>query len=84
MQFRFMKRSGFVRQAIRQSIRGNKMPHVDIKCFSGRSDAQKTKCAGLVTRVIAETLGCKESSVSVAIKDVEEADWKEFLSLIHI
>lgn len=55
------------------------MPHVDIKCFSGRSDAQKTKCAELVTRVIAETLGCKESSVSVAIKDVEEADWKEFV-----
>ena len=28
-------------------------------------------------RVIAETLGCKNSSVSVAIKDVPEEKWKE-------
>ena len=53
------------------------MPHVDIKCFSGRSDEQKRLCAEKVTQVIAETLGGRESSVSVTIKDVDEADWKE-------
>ena len=53
------------------------MPHVEIKCFSGRTDEQKRLCAERVTKVIAESLICKESSISVAIKDVEEQDWKE-------
>lgn len=53
------------------------MPHVDIKCFAGRSDEQKKKCADRIAEVIAETLGCKISSVSVAIKDIPQEDWKE-------
>ena len=52
------------------------MPHVEIKCFEGRTDEQKKKCAELVSEVIAQTLGCKVSSVSVAIKDVPQEDWK--------
>lgn len=53
------------------------MPHADIKCFVGRSDEQKKKCADRIAEVIAETLGCKISSVSVAIKDIAQEDWKE-------
>lgn len=53
------------------------MPHVDIKCFSGRTEQQKKECAEKIAEVIAETLGCKTSSVSVAIKDVSEDEWKE-------
>ena len=53
------------------------MPHVEIKCFPGRSDEQKSECARKVAEVIAQTLGCEEKSVSVAIKDVEKEDWKE-------
>ena len=52
------------------------MPHVDIKCFTGRSDEQKTECAEKIAEVIAETLGCKITSVSVAIHDVPEEKWK--------
>ena len=52
------------------------MPHVDIKCFSGRTEQQKKECAEKVAEIVSSTLGCKISSVSVAIKDVEEADWK--------
>ena len=52
------------------------MPHVEIKCFAGRSDEQKKICAEKVAEVLAETLGCKTSSVSVAIKDIAEEDWK--------
>ena len=55
----------------------NDMPHVDIKCFAGRSDEQKLKCAEQIAEVIAETLGCETSSVSVAIKDIPREDWKE-------
>ncbi len=53
------------------------MPHVEIRCYSGRSDEQKRLCAERVADVIAETLGCRTSSVSVAIRDVAEEDWKE-------
>ncbi len=52
------------------------MPHVDIKCFTGRTDRQKKECADKIAQVIAETLGCKTTSVSVAIKDVPQEDWK--------
>ena len=53
------------------------MPHVEIKCFSGRTDEQKTRCAEKIAEDIAEILGCDTSSVSVAIKDVPQEDWKE-------
>lgn len=48
------------------------MPHVEIKCFPRRIENQKKLCAKKISEVIAETLGCKTSSVSVAIKDVPE------------
>ncbi len=53
------------------------MPHVEIKCFPGRTTEQKTLCAEQVAEVISKTLGCEKSSVSVAIKDVAQEDWKE-------
>ena len=53
------------------------MPHVDIQCFPGRTDEQKKECAGRVAEDVSEVLGCKLSSVSVAIRDVEEEAWKE-------
>ncbi len=53
------------------------MPHVEIKCFPGRTEEQKKLCAEKIADVIAETLGCKLSSVSVAIKDIPEENWKK-------
>ena len=53
------------------------MPHVEIKCFSGRTDEQKTRCAEKIAEDIAEILGCETASVSVAIKDISETEWKE-------
>lgn len=53
------------------------MPHVEIKCFSGRTDEQKTRCAEKMAQDIAELLGCETTSVSVAIKDIPPEDWKE-------
>ena len=52
------------------------MPHIEIKCFPGRSEEKKQLCAEKVAQAAAESLGCKLSSVSVAIKEVEQADWK--------
>lgn len=53
------------------------MPHIEIKCFPGRSDEQKTLCAEKVAQAAAEALGCDLSSVSVAIKEVEKENWKK-------
>ena len=52
------------------------MPHVEIKCFPGRNDEQKRECAERIAEVLAQTMGCKISSVSVAIKDVPQEEWK--------
>lgn len=52
------------------------MPHVEIKCFPGRTKEQKSECANKVAEAVAEAMGCNLSSVSVAIKDVDSTDWK--------
>ena len=53
------------------------MPHVEVKCYPGRTVEQKRKCAEKITKAIMETMGCDENSVSVAIKEIEKDDWKE-------
>lgn len=53
------------------------MPHVEVKCYPGRTEEQKRKCAEKITKAIMETMGCDEISVSVAIKEIEKDDWKE-------
>lgn len=53
------------------------MPHVEIKCFSGRTEEQKRRCAEKIAEDISEILVCDISSVSVAIKDVDEKNWKD-------
>ncbi|PKR88350.1 4-oxalocrotonate tautomerase [Pleomorphomonas diazotrophica] len=51
------------------------MPHVVIKMIEGRSEEQKRRTAELVTQAIMDGIGCKESSVSVAIEDLPAAEW---------
>lgn len=53
------------------------MPHVEIKCYPGRTEEQKIRCAEEVTKAVTETMGCDASSVSVAIKEIEKEDWKD-------
>ncbi len=53
------------------------MPHVELKCFPGRTEEQKRRCAEKIAADISEILVCDISCVSVAIKDVDEKDWKE-------
>ena len=52
------------------------MPHVEIKCYPGRTEEQKRRCAEEVTKAISETMGCDASSVSIAIKEIEKEEWK--------
>lgn len=53
------------------------MPHVDIKCFPrDLNDEQKSALAADIAGVIIRHLNSKESSISVALNEVPEADWK--------
>jgi len=58
-------------------IRSVGMPHVEIKCFPDRTEEQKKQCAEKIAEDIAQILGCKISSVSVAIVDIPQDQWKE-------
>lgn len=53
------------------------MPHVEINCYPGRTEEQKKQCAEKIAEDIAATLGCALTSVSVAIREVQQHDWKE-------
>ena len=53
------------------------MPHVDIKCFPrDLNDEQKTALAEDIAEVIIRHFNSKDSSVSVALNQVNQEDWK--------
>ena len=53
------------------------MPHVIIKLYPGRTVDQKSQLAEAIAKDVAEIAVCKETSVSVAIEEIEESDWAE-------
>jgi 4-oxalocrotonate tautomerase len=53
------------------------MPHVVIKMLRGRSEETKKQLAQAITHNVMSIAGVGEDSVSVAIEDVEAADWTE-------
>jgi 4-oxalocrotonate tautomerase len=53
------------------------MPHIIVKWYPGRSDAQKKALADAITREVVAVAGCAERSVSVAIEDVPKEAWAE-------
>lgn len=53
------------------------MPHIEVKFFPRNlSDAQQQALADELTQVIVKHLQSKESSVSVALNEVQPAQWK--------
>lgn len=53
------------------------MPHVIMKLWPGKSEAQKTRLAQQIARDVMDTLHYGEESVSVAIEEVSAWDWAE-------
>lgn len=53
------------------------MPHVIVKMYPGRSEAQKARIAAAITEALVATADCAETSVSIAIEDVAKEDWVE-------
>lgn len=52
------------------------MPHIEIKCYPGRTEEVKKACAERVADVVAQSMGCDISAVSVSIAEVAREDWK--------
>jgi 4-oxalocrotonate tautomerase len=50
---------------------------VIVKLPAGRSEHQKTRLAEEVSRAVMTALGSDESSVSVAIEEIQASDWTE-------
>ena len=53
------------------------MPHVVVKLWPGKTEAQKEKLADAIARDVIEHLGSSEASVSVSIEEVPQDAWAE-------
>ena len=53
------------------------MPHVIVKLYPGRTDAQKERLAEAIAQSTAEIAGCALTSVSVAFQEVAPDAWAE-------
>ena len=51
------------------------MPHVIVKLWPGKSEAQKRRLAQAITRDIAAVLNYGDESVSVAMEEVAPGEW---------
>ncbi len=53
------------------------MPHIIVKLYPGRKEAQKTTLAETIADNVVAILGCERASVSVAFEEIPQADWAE-------
>ena len=51
------------------------MPHVIVKLWPGKSEAQKKALADRIVKDVMDVLGYSEESVAVAMEEVEARDW---------
>lgn len=52
------------------------MPHVTVKMYPGKTDAQKTEMAEAIAAALMASAGTAERAISVSIEDVAQADWE--------
>ena len=53
------------------------MPHVIVKLWPGKSEEQKKRLAERIAEDVMEVLGYGEESVSVAMEEIDSAEWAE-------
>ena len=53
------------------------MPHIIVKLWPGKTEAQKQQLAERITRDVMEVLHYGDDSVSVAMEEVSSSDWAE-------
>jgi 4-oxalocrotonate tautomerase len=52
------------------------MPHVTVKMYPGKTDAQKAEMAEAIAAALMASAGTAERAISVSIEDVAQADWE--------
>jgi Tautomerase enzyme. len=62
-----------------ESREDERMPHVVIKMYPGRTQEQKEKLAERITQALIETIGCQEKSISIAVEEVPPEDWDRYV-----
>ena len=53
------------------------MPHIVVKLWPGKSEKQKIRLAEEIVKDVMTLLHYGEESVSLAIEEVKQEDWKE-------
>ena len=53
------------------------MPHVIVKLWPGKSEAQKSRLAERIARAVMDVLNYGDESVSVAFEEISAKDWKD-------
>ena len=53
------------------------MPHVIVRMYAGRSEAEKATLAEEMTKAVRRVLNYGDEAISVSIEDVEPKDWVE-------
>ena len=53
------------------------MPHVIIKLYPGRTEAQKKQLTEEIVKDVATIAKCEEKSISIAFEEVSPQDWAE-------
>ena len=53
------------------------MPHVVVKLWPGKSEKQKIRLSEAIVKDVMTVLHYGEESVSLAIEEVKQEDWKE-------
>ena len=53
------------------------MPHVIIKLYPGRTEAQKKQLTDEIVKDVTTIAKCEKASVSVAFEEVDPQDWAE-------
>jgi 4-oxalocrotonate tautomerase len=51
------------------------MPHVVVKLWPGKSEAQKKRLAEAITQDVMKVLNYGEESVSVGFEEISSSDW---------
>ena len=52
------------------------MPHVIVRLWPGRTEEQKHALADRITDALKETVNASDSSISIAIEEIPEQEWK--------
>lgn len=53
------------------------MPHIIVKLYAGKTDAQKQELTGKIVEAFMSTLGSSEASLSVGFEEFDPVEWKD-------